>query len=76
MTTSDQQPTLTQELNLTMARKPKKAPLRDDAQEQPESGYPDGRLSTKPSAAPANDEEARRRRAGSESEFDSKKPQS
>jgi hypothetical protein len=59
-----------------MAKKPKKAPLRDDAQQQPESGYPDGRLSTKPSAAPANDEEARRRGAGSESEFDSKKPRS
>ena len=51
------------------------APLRDDAQEQPESGYPDGRLSTKPSVE-LRDEKARQRRAGSESEFDSEKPRS
>jgi hypothetical protein len=58
-----------------MPKKPRKAPPRDDAQAQPESGYPDGRLSTKPSAE-SRDEEARRRQVGSESEFDSEKPES
>ena len=56
-----------------MPKKPKKSPLRDDAQAQPESGYPDGQLNTKPSAERRN-EESRRQQAGSESEFDSEKP--
>jgi hypothetical protein len=45
---------------------------RDDAQVQPESGYPDGRLPVKPSAdldASATEREAQ---LGSEAEFDSK----
>lgn len=56
-----------------MPKKPKKAPIRDDAQAQPESGYPDGRLNTEPSAD-QRDHEARQQQAGSESEFDSEKP--
>lgn len=47
-------------------------PVRDDAEAQPESGYPSGRLPTEPSAAPKRDETAElRARAGSESEFGS-----
>ena len=56
-----------------MPKKNNKAPVRDDAQAQPESGYPDGHLSTKPSAD-ARNEELRRQRTGSETEFDSEKP--
>jgi hypothetical protein len=49
---------------------------RDDAERQPESGYPAGRLDTRPSTDP-RDEERRMvelDRTGSESEFDSEKP--
>ncbi|HEY2376786.1 MAG TPA: hypothetical protein VGH98_12485 [Gemmatimonadaceae bacterium] len=59
-----------------MPSAPKKTPPRDDAEEQPESGYRDGRLSTKPSAEPSKADETRRRQSGSESEFDSGKPPS
>jgi len=45
--------------------------LRDDAEDQPESGYPDGRVSAKPSAHVGDDKEASQK--GSEAEFDSKK---
>lgn len=45
--------------------------LRDDALDQPESGYPDGRVSAKPSAPGDDDKEASQK--GSEAEFDSKK---
>lgn len=45
--------------------------LRDDAEDQPESGYPEGRVSTKPSADTAEDKRALQK--GSEAEFDSKK---
>ena len=51
------------------------APVRDDAQAQPESGYPEGHLSTKPSVE-LRDEKSRQGHAGSESEFDSEKPRS
>ena len=55
-----------------MAKESKPATPRDDAEEQPESGYPGGRMSTKPSADPrAKDKQARQ--TGSESEFDSSK---
>ena len=50
---------------------PKEHHLRDDAEDQPESGYPDGRVSTKPSADVDDDEAASQK--GSEAEFDSKK---
>lgn len=47
--------------------------LRDDAKDQPESGYPDGRLPTKASAE-LDDEKARREsQSGSEAEFNSPK---
>jgi hypothetical protein len=56
-----------------MGPRRKRAPMRDDAQLQPESGYPNGRLPTKPSAHPhpdsADDESPIRRGAGSEAEF-------
>jgi hypothetical protein len=52
-----------------MSEKPKEHHLRDDAEDQPESGYPDGRLSTKPSADPEKDN--RESQKGSEAEFDS-----
>jgi hypothetical protein len=45
--------------------------LRDDARDQPESGYPEGRISTKPSAA--QNEDKRESQKGSEAEFDSEK---
>lgn len=45
--------------------------LRDDAEDQPESGYPEGRVSTKPSTDAAEDKQASQK--GSEAEFDSKK---
>jgi len=60
-----------------MPTEPKKIPQRDDAEAQPESGYPDGRLTTKPSDPRDGDEKPRRDdRTGSESEFDSGKPKS
>ena len=47
--------------------------MRDDAQLQPESGYPNGRVSTKPSAHPdpnsVTDDSAIREGSGSEAEF-------
>ncbi|HKW09755.1 MAG TPA: hypothetical protein VJO33_05205 [Gemmatimonadaceae bacterium] len=61
-----------------MPTEPKGNPPRDDAEEQPESGYPDGRLNTKPSADRREKDDAgedvRRTRTGSEAEFDSQKP--
>jgi len=60
---------------MPMPKKPRKPAPRDDAQEQPESGYPEGRLSTTPSAG-QRDLAARRQQTGSESEFDSEKPAS
>jgi hypothetical protein len=61
-----------------MPTEPKKTPQRDDAEAQPESGYPDGRLTTKPSADPRDGDAKPRREdpTGSESEFDSGKPKS
>jgi hypothetical protein len=47
---------------------------RDDAEEQPESGYPHGRLPTTPSAEAPADEKDREAQTGSEAEFDSTKP--
>ena len=47
--------------------------LRDDAEEQPESGYPEGRAPTKPSAEPDQDVSRSAARTGSEAEFDSPK---
>ena len=55
-------------------REPEKAPghhLRDDAEDQPESGYPDGRVNTKPSADV--DEDRQEAQKGSEAEFDSER---
>jgi len=54
---------------------PRKKESRDDAIVQPESGYPEGRAPTKPSADPGCQEtgEAEMRK-GSEAEFDSPKP--
>lgn len=48
-------------------------PLRDDAVAQPESGYPDNRLPTEPSAEGAPDDLLSETKAGSEAEFDSPK---
>lgn len=63
-----------------MPTEPKGNQPRDDAEEQPESGYPDGHLNTKPSADQSETDdsgkELRRTRTGSEAEFDSRKPQS
>lgn len=51
----------------------KQGPMRDDAQLQPESGYPSGRLPMKASAHPhpdsATDASEVRRGSGSEAEF-------
>ena len=49
---------------------------RDDAERQPESGYPDGRLDTRPSTDQRDEERriAELDQTGSESEFDSEKP--
>ena len=47
---------------------------RDDAIVQPESGYPDGRGPTKPSAEPEAEETVGAAKKGSEAEFDSPKP--
>ena len=60
----------------SMPTDPKKPTQRDDAEAQPESGYPNGRLSTKPSV-PERESQARHDdQKGSESEFDSEKPNS
>ena len=54
---------------------PRKKDSRDDASAQPESGYPDGQIPTKPSAEPASQETGSGElRKGSEAEFDSPKP--
>ena len=53
---------------------PRKKDSRDDAVVQPESGYPEGRVPTKPSADPEPDETAGATQKGSEAEFDSPKP--
>jgi hypothetical protein len=45
---------------------------RDDAQAQPESGYPDGRLPVKPSAELDDSAVELDAQSGSEAEFDSK----
>jgi len=49
---------------------------RDDAERQPESGYADGRLDTRPSTDRQDEEQriAELDQTGSESEFDSEKP--
>jgi hypothetical protein len=49
---------------------------RDDAERQPESGYPGGRLDTRPSTDQQDQDQriAELERTGSESEFDSEKP--
>ena len=53
---------------------PRKKESRDDAIVQPESGYPEGRVPTKPSAEPPAEETAGgEMRKGSEAEFDSPK---
>ena len=53
-----------------MRPKKQRTPMRDDAQLQPESGYPTGHVPTKPSAHPdADDDSDARRGAGSEAEF-------
>ena len=53
---------------------PRKRETRDDAVAQPESGYPDGRLPSKPSASPKSEEAGGELQKGSEAEFDSPKP--
>ena len=54
---------------------PRKKDSRDDAVAQPESGYPEGRVPTKPSADPESVETGGSDlRKGSEAEFDSPKP--
>lgn len=54
---------------------PRKKESRDDAVVQPESGYPEGRVPTKPSADPGSQETGGdEMRKGSEAEFDSLKP--
>jgi hypothetical protein len=57
-----------------MTTPPRKKEPRDDAAAQPESGYPGGRLPTKPSADPEPDDAAHAAEKGSEAEFDSPKP--
>ena len=53
---------------------PRKKESRDDAIAQPESGYPEGRAPTKPSAEPESAEtDGGEMRKGSEAEFDSPK---
>jgi hypothetical protein len=49
---------------------------RDDAERQPESGYPGGRLDTRPSTDQRDEEQRKVQldQTGSESEFDSEKP--
>ena len=54
---------------------PRKKESRDDAVVQPESGYPEGQIPTKPSADPTSEETSGdAMRKGSEAEFDSPKP--
>lgn len=53
---------------------PRKKESRDDAVVQPESGYPEGRVPTKPSADPESEKTGGELRKGSEAEFDSPKP--
>ena len=54
---------------------PRKKESRDDAVVQPESGYPEGHVPTKPSADPASEETGGdEMRKGSEAEFNSPKP--
>jgi hypothetical protein len=53
---------------------PRKKESRDDAQVQPESGYPDGQAPMKPSADTQSQETDGEMRKGSEAEFDSPKP--
>jgi hypothetical protein len=53
---------------------PRKKESRDDALVQPESGYPDGKAPTKPSADTESQETDGEMRKGSESEFNSPKP--
>ena len=55
-----------------MAKESNEPSARDDAEQQPESGYPGGRMSTKPSAHSAL-EDREKVEAGSEAEFDSTK---
>jgi len=58
-------------MNRPKSDKSEERHLRDDAEDQPESGYPDGRVSAKPSADPGDDQQAAQK--GSEAEFDSDK---
>lgn len=54
---------------------PRKKEPRDDAIVQPESGYPEGHVPTKPSADPEPEETGGgEMRKGSEAEFNSPKP--
>ena len=54
---------------------PRKKESRDDAVVQPESGYPEGRVPTKPSADPESEKtRGGEMQKGSEAEFDSPKP--
>lgn len=48
--------------------------VRDDAEEQPESGYPDGHVPTKPSADLHEEDSRHEAQSGSEAEFDSQRP--
>ena len=56
-----------------MEQPKKTTPPRDDAETQPESGYPSGRLPTAPSTEPSPEEIRRDSQVGSEAEFDSLK---
>jgi hypothetical protein len=47
--------------------------LRDDAEIQPESGYPEGRIPVKPSTDLTPEATQREAQTGSETEFDSPK---
>jgi hypothetical protein len=53
---------------------PRKKESRDDALVQPESGYPEGHVPTKPSADPESPETDGEMKKGSEAEFNSPKP--
>jgi hypothetical protein len=50
---------------------PREKESRDDATAQPESGYPEGQVPTKPSADPESDKRSDEMQKGSEAEFDS-----
>lgn len=54
-----------------MSEETKDQHFRDDAKDQPESGYPEGRVSTKPSAD--LDQDKQETQKGSEAEFDSER---